>query len=238
MASPGRQCRTGGPSRDEPKCADRRLDQSSRRARRRASRDGCDVGLEDGAWRWCRPDRGARGSGHGGSRGRHRAGSRRRLLQRRAVCRSKSAARTALVRRQGPLRQPQHRLRHLSPPQSWHLGRRLALVRRRCRGARAETAPVRGRARARARAEERAGALSPRRHGIREPVPRRSGRGGPHHDWPSGYWSPAREQLPPGLDNVLAVQAMFPVISDIEMAGHKGENAIEDASADIRSRCL
>lgn len=52
-----------------------------------------------------------------------------------------------------------------------------------------------------------------------------------HNNWPSGYWSPAREQLPAGLDNVLAVQAMFPVISDIEMAGHKGENEIANAVA-------
>ncbi|MDX1517591.1 MAG: cytochrome c peroxidase [Woeseiaceae bacterium] len=52
-------------------------------------------------------------------------------------------------------------------------------------------------------------------------------------NWASGFWTPAREQLPPGLDNVLAAQAMFPVLSPIEMAGHKGENEIADAvSAD------
>lgn len=51
------------------------------------------------------------------------------------------------------------------------------------------------------------------------------------NNWQSGFWSPAREQLPAGLDNVLAVQAMFPVISDIEMAGHKGENPIATAAA-------
>ena len=50
-------------------------------------------------------------------------------------------------------------------------------------------------------------------------------------DWQSGFWSPAREQLPPGLDNVLAAQAMFPVLSPIEMAGHKGENEIATAVA-------
>ena len=49
--------------------------------------------------------------------------------------------------------------------------------------------------------------------------------------WPSGFWSPAREQLPAGLDSALAVQAMFPVLSPIEMAGHKGENEIADAVA-------
>ena len=53
----------------------------------------------------------------------------------------------------------------------------------------------------------------------------------PHGNWPNGFWSPAREQLPAGLDNVLAVQAMFPVQSAIEMAGQKGENEIADAAA-------
>ncbi len=53
----------------------------------------------------------------------------------------------------------------------------------------------------------------------------------PRGTWPSGFWSPAREQLPAGLDNVLAAQAMFPVISDIEMAGHKGENPVATAAA-------
>ncbi|MEM7025251.1 MAG: cytochrome c peroxidase, partial [Pseudomonadota bacterium] len=53
----------------------------------------------------------------------------------------------------------------------------------------------------------------------------------PNHNWQSGFWSPAREQLPPGLDNVLAVQAMFPVLSPIEMAGHKGENEVATAVA-------
>ncbi|GAB4557519.1 MAG: hypothetical protein Tsb0020_01710 [Haliangiales bacterium] len=47
-----------------------------------------------------------------------------------------------------------------------------------------------------------------------------------HGNWESGFWTPAREQFPPGLDNILAVQAMFPVTSPVEMAGHKGENPI------------
>ncbi|MEM7316891.1 MAG: cytochrome c peroxidase, partial [Planctomycetota bacterium] len=47
----------------------------------------------------------------------------------------------------------------------------------------------------------------------------------------SGFWTPAREQLPEGLENVLAAQAMFPVLSHIEMAGHKGENPIGTAVA-------
>ncbi|HIP80723.1 MAG TPA: cytochrome-c peroxidase, partial [Kiloniellaceae bacterium] len=53
----------------------------------------------------------------------------------------------------------------------------------------------------------------------------------PARTWPGGFWTPAREQLPEGLDNVLAAQALFPVLSDIEMAGHKGENPVADAVA-------
>ncbi len=41
----------------------------------------------------------------------------------------------------------------------------------------------------------------------------------------------AGEQLPAGLDNVLAAQAMFPVTSGTEMAGQAGENAQADAAA-------
>lgn len=48
---------------------------------------------------------------------------------------------------------------------------------------------------------------------------------------PSGFLSPAGDALPLGLDNVLAVQAMFPVQSDAEMAGQAGENPIADAAA-------
>ena len=47
---------------------------------------------------------------------------------------------------------------------------------------------------------------------------------------PSGFRSPAGAVLPPGLDNVLAVQAMFPVTSGTEMAGQAGENPIADAA--------
>ncbi|MCG8692474.1 MAG: hypothetical protein MI806_14805 [Minwuiales bacterium] len=53
----------------------------------------------------------------------------------------------------------------------------------------------------------------------------------PDRVFESGFWTPGREQLPPGLDNVLAAQAMFPVLSDLEMAGHKGENEIATAVA-------
>lgn len=48
---------------------------------------------------------------------------------------------------------------------------------------------------------------------------------------PSGFRSPAGDDLPDGLDNVLAVQAMFPVTSGTEMAGQLGENPIADAAA-------
>lgn len=48
---------------------------------------------------------------------------------------------------------------------------------------------------------------------------------------PRGFRSPAGGSLPAGLDNVLAVQAMFPVTSATEMAGQAGENSIADAAA-------
>ena len=47
----------------------------------------------------------------------------------------------------------------------------------------------------------------------------------------SGFISPAGNDLPPGLDNALAAQAMFPVTSGAEMAGQSGENAIADFAA-------
>ncbi|MBT8098746.1 MAG: cytochrome-c peroxidase [Gammaproteobacteria bacterium] len=48
---------------------------------------------------------------------------------------------------------------------------------------------------------------------------------------PSGFANPAGDDLPPGLDNILAAQAMFPVTSGTEMAGQPGENLIADAAA-------
>lgn len=48
---------------------------------------------------------------------------------------------------------------------------------------------------------------------------------------PCGFLSPAGADLPCNLDNVLAVQAMFPVTSATEMAGQAGENEIADAAA-------
>ena len=57
------------------------------------------------------------------------------------------------------------------------------------------------------------------------------GRVAPDRNAPSGFVSPAGAALPPGLDNVLAVQAMFPVTSGTEMAGQPGENPVADAAA-------
>ena len=51
----------------------------------------------------------------------------------------------------------------------------------------------------------------------------------PEGYYEGGFISPARWRLPKGLANVLAVQAMFPVVSPIEMAGQEGENSIADA---------
>ncbi len=48
---------------------------------------------------------------------------------------------------------------------------------------------------------------------------------------PSGFTSPAGNDLPLGLDNTLAAQAMFPVTSGTEMAGQVGENAVADQAA-------
>lgn len=48
---------------------------------------------------------------------------------------------------------------------------------------------------------------------------------------PSGFISPAGDDLPMGLDNALAAQAMFPVTSAAEMAGQPGENPVADAAA-------
>ena len=52
---------------------------------------------------------------------------------------------------------------------------------------------------------------------------------------PSGFRSPAGNDLPSGLDNVLAAQAMFPVTSPTEMAGQGIENdvAIKAVAGDV-----
>lgn len=57
------------------------------------------------------------------------------------------------------------------------------------------------------------------------------GRIQPNSDYPSHIESPAGYDLPEGLDNVLAAQAMFPVTSGTEMAGQAGENPVADAAA-------
>jgi cytochrome c peroxidase len=48
---------------------------------------------------------------------------------------------------------------------------------------------------------------------------------------PSGFTSPAGDDLPMGLDNTLAAQAMFPVQSGEEMAGQAGENEVADQAS-------
>lgn len=51
-----------------------------------------------------------------------------------------------------------------------------------------------------------------------------------HSDlYDTGFDSPAEEFLPPGLTDIVAVQAMFPVTADVEMAGDKNENEIPGA---------
>ncbi|MCF7970715.1 MAG: cytochrome-c peroxidase [Methylococcaceae bacterium] len=47
----------------------------------------------------------------------------------------------------------------------------------------------------------------------------------------SGFMTPAGNNLPIGLDNPLAAQAMFPVTSATEMAGQAGENPIANAAS-------
>lgn len=48
---------------------------------------------------------------------------------------------------------------------------------------------------------------------------------------PSGFATPAGNDLPLGLDSPLAAQAMFPITSGAEMAGQSGENSVGDAAA-------
>jgi cytochrome c peroxidase len=57
------------------------------------------------------------------------------------------------------------------------------------------------------------------------------GRVEPDASQPSGFLNPAGDDLPLGLENVLAVQAMFPVTSATEMAGQGTENVIAIAAA-------
>lgn len=48
----------------------------------------------------------------------------------------------------------------------------------------------------------------------------------------TGYDSPAEEWLPTGLPNLLAVQALFPLTAQFEMAGNVGENEVIGAVSD------
>ncbi len=48
---------------------------------------------------------------------------------------------------------------------------------------------------------------------------------------PSGFLTPAGDDLPMGLENPLAAQAMFPITSSAEMAGQVGENSVADATS-------
>tara|TARA_R110000850_G_scaffold812_6_gene4723 strand:+ start:103 stop:1392 length:1290 start_codon:yes stop_codon:yes gene_type:complete len=48
----------------------------------------------------------------------------------------------------------------------------------------------------------------------------------------TGYDSPAEEWLPVGLPNLLAVQALFPLTAQFEMAGNVGENEVIGAVSD------
>ena len=48
----------------------------------------------------------------------------------------------------------------------------------------------------------------------------------------NGFDSPAEEWLPPGLDNLVAAQALFPLIAQFEMAGNPRENEIAGATHD------
>ncbi|MEM8915928.1 MAG: cytochrome-c peroxidase, partial [Pseudomonadota bacterium] len=48
----------------------------------------------------------------------------------------------------------------------------------------------------------------------------------------NGFNSPAEEFLPDGLDSILAAQALFPMVSETEMAGNPGENEIAGATKD------
>jgi cytochrome c peroxidase len=57
------------------------------------------------------------------------------------------------------------------------------------------------------------------------------GRVQPDGSMPNGIATPAGADLPTGLDNALAAQALFPVTSGTEMAGQPGENSIADAAA-------
>lgn len=49
---------------------------------------------------------------------------------------------------------------------------------------------------------------------------------------PDGFDTPANDWLPEGLDSLLAAQALFPMTSETEMAGHSSENEVAGAVND------
>jgi cytochrome c peroxidase len=58
------------------------------------------------------------------------------------------------------------------------------------------------------------------------------GRVGPSDIYDNGFNTPAGEWLPDGLDSILAVQALFPLTSQFEMAGDPVENEVAGAAYD------
>ncbi|MGJ8623330.1 MAG: cytochrome-c peroxidase [Yoonia sp.] len=58
------------------------------------------------------------------------------------------------------------------------------------------------------------------------------GRLAPSDLYGNGFDSPAQEWLPQGLDNLLAAQALFPMVSQFEMAGNPSENEVAGATHD------
>ena len=58
---------------------------------------------------------------------------------------------------------------------------------------------------------------------------------GPRRDGASGGYGftdltlPAEEWLPEGLDNIVAAQALFPMVAQFEMMGNLGENDVVGA---------
>ncbi len=58
------------------------------------------------------------------------------------------------------------------------------------------------------------------------------GRVGFSEDYGNGYDSPAEEWLPAGLESLLAVQALFPLAAETEMAGNPEENEVAGAVYD------
>jgi len=60
----------------------------------------------------------------------------------------------------------------------------------------------------------------------------RDGRLTPSDIYGNGFNSPAEEWLPAGLDNLVAAQALFPLVAQFEMAGNPRENEIAGAVHD------